>query len=130
MQAIAFEWWFRPVSMQDRLGEQSAVVCMLLKRRPPAARRSRLGVRIGELKQPRCPNPVSSRTMNSTLGDPGFARSGFGQAGDDSPIVRPITPGNAVPGSYSLIAIGRPPWLPVGGDQDGSGRGAARCDGG
>src|SRR6185436_3231672 len=118
MQAIAFEWWLRPVSMHDRLGEQSAVVCMLLKRRPPAASLSRFGVRMGEPKQLRCPNPVSSRTMNSTLGDPGFARSGRGHAGDDSPIVRPITPGNALPGSYSLIAIAA---LPVGGRQGGSG---------
>jgi hypothetical protein len=23
-----FEWWLRPVRMQDRVGEQSAVVCM------------------------------------------------------------------------------------------------------
>src|SRR4029079_18907410 len=104
MQCIAFDGWLRPVSMQDRLGEQRAVVCMLLKRRPFAASLSRLGVRIGEPKQPRWPKPVSSRTMNSTLGDPGLARSGRGQAGDDSPTVRPITPGNAVPASYSLIA--------------------------
>ena len=55
MQDIAFEWWLRPVSMQERLGEQSAVVFMLVKRSPFAARRSRLGVRIGEPKQPRCP---------------------------------------------------------------------------
>src|SRR4051812_41546734 len=91
--------------MQDRLGEQSAVVCMLLKRRPFAASLSRLGVRIGDPKQPSCPYPVSSRTRKSTLGDPGLARSGCGHAGDDSPTVRPITPGNAIPGSYSLIAI-------------------------
>ena len=43
--------------------------------------------------------------MKSTLGEPGLARSGRGHAGDDSPMVRPITPGNAVPGAYSLIAI-------------------------
>ena len=48
MHDIAFEWWLRPVNMHDRLGEHSAVVCMLVKRSPPAARRSRFGVRIGE----------------------------------------------------------------------------------
>ena len=48
MQDMAFEWWLRPVRMQERLGEQSAVVFMLVKRSPFAARRSRLGVRIGE----------------------------------------------------------------------------------
>jgi hypothetical protein len=26
MRAIPFEWWFRPVSRQARVGEQSAVV--------------------------------------------------------------------------------------------------------
>ena len=30
MQAMALEWWLRPVSMHEREGEQSAVVCMLL----------------------------------------------------------------------------------------------------
>src|SRR5436190_23554217 len=105
MHDMAFEWWLRPVIMQLRLGEQSAVVCMLLKRSPFAARWSRLGVRMGEPKQPRCPKPVSSRTMKSTLGEPGLARSGAGHAGDDSPMVLPMTPGNAVPGSYSLIAM-------------------------
>ena len=30
MQAIAFEWWLRPVRMHERVGEQSAVVCMLV----------------------------------------------------------------------------------------------------
>src|SRR4029079_6792226 len=126
MQAIAFEWWLRPVSMHDRLGEQRAVVCMLLKRRPFAASLSRLGVRIGDPKQPRCPKPVSSRTMNKTFGDPDLARTGRGHAGDDSPIVRPVTPGNAVPGSYSLNAIED---LPVGAEQGGSAPGWAGCGG-
>jgi BASS family bile acid:Na+ symporter len=30
MQLMAFEWWLRPVRMHERVGEQSAVVCMLL----------------------------------------------------------------------------------------------------
>ena len=33
---------FRPVTMQDRLGEHSAVVCMLVNRSPLAASRSKL----------------------------------------------------------------------------------------
>jgi hypothetical protein len=33
--------------MHDRLGEHSAVVCMLLYRKPSAARASKLGVSIG-----------------------------------------------------------------------------------
>jgi hypothetical protein len=30
MEAMPLEWWLRPVMMQERDGEQSAVVCMLL----------------------------------------------------------------------------------------------------
>src|SRR5580698_10923614 len=44
-------------------------------------------------------------TMKRTLGAPSLARSGDGHAGSDSPIVRPMRPGNVVPGLYSLIAI-------------------------
>src|SRR5262245_47987170 len=40
--------------------------------------------------------------MNNTFGDPGFARTGEGHAGEDSPIVRPMRPGNVVPGGYSF----------------------------
>lgn len=28
MQAMALAWWLRPVRMQERVGEHSAVVCM------------------------------------------------------------------------------------------------------
>ena len=48
MHDIALEWWLRPVSMQERDGEHSAVVCMLVYRRPFFASASRLGVSIGE----------------------------------------------------------------------------------
>jgi hypothetical protein len=47
MHAIPFEWWLRPVTMHDRLGEHSAVVCMLLYRRPFAAMASRFSVSMG-----------------------------------------------------------------------------------
>src|SRR5262245_42474683 len=43
--------------------------------------------------------------MKRTLGAPSFARSGSGHAGDETSNVRPITPGNAVPGLYSTNAI-------------------------
>src|SRR5262245_15180234 len=59
------------------------------------------GVLIGEPKQPSWPKPVSSSTMKRTLGAPGFGRMGSGQAGEESSIVRPMRPGNAVPGLYS-----------------------------
>jgi hypothetical protein len=47
MPASPLAWWLRPVRMHERVGEQSAVVCMLVERSPSAARASRLGVRIG-----------------------------------------------------------------------------------
>ena len=105
MHDIAFEWWLRPVRMHERVGEQSAVVCMFMNRSPPLASASRLGVAIGLPKQPSWPKPVSSCTMKSTFGAPFFERSGSGHAGDDLSKVRPMTPGNAVPGLYSLRAM-------------------------
>ena len=45
--AIALEWWLRPVTTHDRDGEHSAVVCMLLYRRPLLASASMFGVAIG-----------------------------------------------------------------------------------
>jgi hypothetical protein len=39
------------------------------------------------------------------LGAPSAGRGGSGQAGDDSSIVRPMTPVNGVPSLYVLIAI-------------------------
>ena len=47
MQDIALEWWLRPVIMHERVGEQSAVVCMLLKSRPFLAKLSMFGVAMG-----------------------------------------------------------------------------------
>ena len=109
MQAMALEWWLRPVIMHERDGEQSAVVCMLLKRNPSAASASKLGVLIGLPKHPRCPNPVSSSTMKRTFGAPGLACGVAGQAGLETSKVRPITPGKAWPGSYSVSGIWVPP---------------------
>src|SRR3954447_15269092 len=91
--------------MQDRLGEHSAVVCMLLYRRPRSARRSRFGVAIGLPKQPSCPNPVSSSTTKRTLGEPLRARTEAGHAGEDSSAVRARTPGKTAPGWYSFSGI-------------------------
>jgi hypothetical protein len=42
------------------------------------------------------------------LGAPSLARSGSGHAGCETSNVLPITPGNAVPGLYSLSAIKTP----------------------
>src|ERR1700761_9278177 len=43
--------------------------------------------------------------MISTFAAPASARSGRGHAGLDSSVVRPITPENAVPGSYSFSGM-------------------------
>ena len=67
--------------------------------------RSKFGVAIGLPKQPRFPNPVSSSTTNSTFGAPLRARTGAGQAGLDSSVVRPMTPGKAAPAGYSTMGI-------------------------
>ena len=47
MHAMLFRVWLRPVSRHERVGEQSAVVCHCVYRRPSAARRSMLGVSTG-----------------------------------------------------------------------------------
>src|SRR4029450_9386021 len=44
--------------------------------------------------------------MTTTFGASGIARTGCGHAGLDSSAVLPITPENALPGLYSLNAIG------------------------
>jgi hypothetical protein len=51
------------------------------------------------------PNPAPSSTIISTFGAPGVTRRDAGQAGSNSPVLRPITPGKAVPGSYSFTPI-------------------------
>ena len=43
--------------------------------------------------------------MKTTFGAASGARFGLGHAGVDSPIVRPMTPGNVVPGVYSVSPI-------------------------
>src|SRR5262245_39723563 len=51
--------------------------------------------------------------MNSTFGAPGLARTGAGHAGEDSPMVRPMRPGNVVPGLYSLSSAFAEPDRPL-----------------
>src|SRR5579864_8800127 len=67
--------------------------------------------------------------MKRTFDAPAFARTGSGQAGSDSLIVRPMTPGNAVPRGYSLIAMcppRQPPQLGVAGPRGEYGVAAKR----
>jgi hypothetical protein len=51
------------------------------------------------------PYPTSSSTKKSTFGAPSRARVGAGQAGLDSSTVRPISPGNWLPGRYSSMPL-------------------------
>src|SRR3954468_20213309 len=76
MLPIPTEWWLRPVSSAWRVGAQSAVVWKRLYVRPPAARRSALGVAHGPPKALEAPNPTSSSRMTSTFGAPLGGRSG------------------------------------------------------
>src|SRR5688500_6442103 len=59
-------------------------------------------------KQPSWAKPTSSSKMNTTLGAPGRARGGTGQAGTDSPAVRPTTPLNGLPSGHSLTVATSP----------------------
>src|SRR5690349_24033480 len=76
MAPMPTEWWLRPVSRADRVGEQSAVVWNRVYLRPPWASRSKLGVRHGPPNALEAPNPTSSMRMISTFGAPAGGRSG------------------------------------------------------
>src|SRR5215470_7798025 len=55
---------------------------------------------------------MAPRTKRSSIGAPPLARSGAGQAGLDSPTVRPLAPGKVGPGLYSTnILFGLSPFF-------------------
>ena len=68
IEPVLTVWWFRPVLSALRVGEHSAVVWKLLKRRPPCASRSIVGVWIGPPKVLGPPKPTSSINTITTLG--------------------------------------------------------------
>jgi hypothetical protein len=76
MLPIPTEWWLRPVSRAWRVGAHSAVVWKRLNRRPPAARRSAVGVSHGPPNALDAPKPTSSSRTISTFGAPAGGRSG------------------------------------------------------
>ena len=79
MLPMPTEWWFRPVSSACRVGAHSAVVWKRLKRSPPAASRSAVGVRQGPPKALEAPKPTSSSRMITTFGAPaGGSRGSIG----------------------------------------------------
>ena len=63
----------RPVSSDARVGEQIAVVWNCVYFRPLSASRFIVGISIGPPNGSQAPKPVSSQTMNSTLGAPSGA---------------------------------------------------------
>ena len=79
MLPIATEWWLRPVSIACRVGAHSAVVWKRLNFRPPAAKRSAVGVLHGPPNALDAPNPTSSSRMTRTFGAPvGGVRGSIG----------------------------------------------------
>ena len=70
IEPVLTVWWFRPVLSALRVGEHSAVVWKLLKRRPACASWSIVGVRIGPPNVLGPPKPMSSISTITTLGAP------------------------------------------------------------
>ena len=73
IEPVLTVWWFRPVLSALRVGEHSAVVWKLLKRRPDCASRSIVGVRMGPPNVLGPPKPTSSISTITTLGAPSGA---------------------------------------------------------
>src|SRR5712691_1236519 len=96
-------WWFRPVSRQARVGEQSDVTWKRLYRRPAAASASIRGVPRSDPKQPSCAKPRSSTTISTTLGAPAGGTGGGAKLAVDSAIVLPIFAVTAVPSHASRL---------------------------
>ena len=70
IEPVLAVWWLRPVLSALRVGEHSAVVWKLLKRRPVWASWSIVGVRIGPPNVLGPPKPMSSISTITTLGAP------------------------------------------------------------
>ena len=76
-----------------RVGEQSAVVWKLLKRRPPAASLSRVGILIGPPKALDWPKPMSSSRTTTTFGAPWGAFTSKRTGGLTSRALSSVMPG-------------------------------------
>src|SRR6478736_4115915 len=76
MPPMPVEWWLRPVSSAWRVGEHSAVVWKRLYLRPPAARRSAVGVVHGPPNALDAPKPQSSMRTIRTFGAPSGGSNG------------------------------------------------------
>ena len=79
--------WLRPVSSDARVGEQIAVVWNCVYFSPLSASFCNVGISIGPPNGDHAAKPVSSQTMNSTLGAPSGA---FG-CSNGVPVRRRVT---------------------------------------
>ena len=86
-------WWLRPPISAACVGEQSAVVWNRVYFRPPAARRSAVGVWTGPPNALEAPKPTSSSSTTRTFGAPFGGRSG-------------AIGGNVASGSFASYRIG------------------------
>src|SRR3954453_2775200 len=102
MHAMPFVVWLRPVRSDERVGEQSAVVCQFVYVRPLCASLLMFGVSISPPHGSIAEKPTSSRTMYRTFGAPSGAagwRDGS-QSGTESRSSTSILPLNCL-----LIAV-------------------------
>src|SRR5207247_2330211 len=93
MAPALLTWELRPVRSAVRVGEQSAVVWKLLKRRPPAASLSRVGILIGPPKALDWPKPMSSSRTTTTFGAPWGAFTSKRAGGLTSRALSSVTTG-------------------------------------
>ena len=82
MPPMPTRWWFRPVSIAARVGEQTAVTWNALYVNPISWTRVRVGVRISPPNVSGPPNPASSMRTMRTFG----ATFGRLRAGDEAPV--------------------------------------------
>src|SRR3954469_7756494 len=99
------EWWLRPESSAARVGEQSAVVWKRLYFRPPAARRSAVGVEHGPPNALEAAKPTSSSSTIRTFGAPAGGRSGSigGNDAAGSFASRIVGPGSSRSGTGRIV---------------------------
>src|SRR5262249_8116584 len=96
------------------VGEHSAVELKLVKRRPLAATRSRVGDGITPPNVLETPKPVSSVIISSTFGAPWGGTTRAGQYGVDCAALRSTFPLNSWSGGGSwlpsmvVVALGEP----------------------
>ena len=101
--AVALAWWLRPVMMHDR-EVSTAPWCACWCTAAPGSQRVK--VRRGDRAAVAAQLPKPGVIQHDKQDVGGIRpRTGCGHAGLDSLVVRPITPGNAVPGLYSFNAM-------------------------